>query len=116
MPNIRKIKKTNSANAKDIFEEAETKPEKAKTKKASKEVYEEIKLSAKTVLRISSFKNDGDEYFLNYRKFYQDKSGEWKPSSQGMTIPLEKAKAIRVRTKTIAEGAEENAILISKKS
>ena len=88
----------------------------SKSAKSSKEqVFERIKLSDNSEIRISliTFHEDADEVLVNVRKFYKTKNDPtWKPARQGITLPIEKAKAFRVKLKTICERSESDDSII----
>jgi len=110
MPNVSKKQSKSSA-----------KPEKTskKAKKPSKPavpegMIEHIKLSDNQRLEISVFaRTEGDDedatVYLNLRKFYRTKKDpQWKPARQGMTLPLDLAKKLRVKMKSVQEAAEDD--------
>lgn len=48
---------------------------------------EDIKIGRDIIrVEISDFK---DKQYLNVRRYYEDDSGEWKPTPKGISIPVE---------------------------
>jgi len=69
-----------------------------------------FKLTEKSMVEVSSFKTNDGDLFINLRKFYMDKEGEWKPTKQGISIPESKAKKLLKYMKEELENIEDNAV------
>ena len=74
-----------------------------------------FKLTEKSMVEVSSFKTGEGDLFINLRKFYMDKEGEWKPTKQGISIPEGKAKKLLKYMKEELENIEDNAVELESK-
>ena len=75
-----------------------------------------LKITDSTKIEITSFKNDGGRQ-INIRKFYKtQKSDEWLPTKQGLTIPEDKVVGFVKRLKIEFQAIEENAVELGKRA
>lgn len=85
---------------------------KAKQVETNDALEQTIKLSDNLKLQINVFAREEDDektVYVNLRKFYRtQKDRTWKPGRQGLTIPMELAKKLRVKFKAVCEAAEED--------
>lgn len=65
-------------------------------KAKSKENEFEILLADKTKILVKETTYE-DKQYVDIRKWYLDKSGEWKPTAKGISIPVEHSKKFTIR-------------------